>query len=430
MKKNITTLVFLLFYVLLWAHPDQKQVEKALYNLKNVTFTALESSDDNILEYKLQVRQPIDHNDESKGYFDQSVYYVHRGFDRPTVMETNGYTLSHGQTELPKYFDTNYLSVEHRFFGDSTPKDTPYEYLDLQQATADLHQVNQLFKELYKGKWISTGISKGGQTTLFYKYFYPQDVDIAVPYVAPFNKALEDKRIYEFLDNVGSQQCRESIQKVQIALFENKQQILPKLFWYAKGAGLKFDYIGSLEKAYDLAVLEYPFAFWQGGNDCQELPQVQNLDQLTDDFLKISNINFFSDQMMKKFASHYYQAGTQMGYYGYDITPFKQYVSFTENPSAIFMPQGTTTDSFDQSLILEVQKWLDTQANDILYIYGDIDTWSATRVIPSKEVNSKAFMVEDADHYKARVSNMNPKMKKDFFDHFEKITGLKPLKSK
>ncbi|MHC5353006.1 S28 family serine protease [Myroides sp. LJL115] len=427
MKKNIITFLFLLFFVAIWAHPDQKQVEKALYNLKNVTFTQLDSDDDSVLKYKLKVRQPIDHNDESKGYFDQSVYYIHRGFDRPTVMETNGYTLSHGQTELPKYFQTNYLSVEHRYFGDSTPKDTPYEYLTLEQATADLHQVNQLFRELYKGKWISTGISKGGQTTIFYKYFYPEDVDVAVPYVAPFNKSLEDQRIYTFLDTVGSKKCRDAIQKVQTALFENKKQIIEKLRWYAKGARLKFDYIGGLDTAYDLAVLEYDFAFWQGGNDCATLPNIKNIDQLTDDFLKISNIDFFSDAMIKKFASHYYQAGSQMGYYGYDITPFKKYVSFKENPSAIHMPEGTSTDSFDNSLIIKVQNWLDNDANGILYVYGDIDTWSATRVIPSDKVNSKAYMVEDADHYKARVGNMNPQMQQDFFDTFEKFTQLKPI---
>ncbi|MHC5202568.1 S28 family serine protease [Myroides sp. LJL119] len=428
MKKSITTFLFLLFSVLVLAHPDQKQVEKALYNLKNVTFTLLDSPDDSMLRYQLKVRQPIDHNDESKGYFDQSVYYIHRGFDRPTVMETNGYTLSHGQTELPKYFDTNYLSVEHRFFGDSTPNDTPYQYLTLEQATGDLHQVNQLFKELYKGKWISTGISKGGQTTIFYKYFYPDDVDVAVPYVAPFNKSLQDPRIYEFLDQVGTKACRTQIQKVQTALFQNKKQILEKLFWYAKGAKLQFNYIGSLDKAFDLAVLEYDFAFWQGGNNCDELPNTKDVDALTQNLLKISNIDFFSDATIKKFASHYYQAGTQMGYYGYDITPFKKYVSFSENPSAIYMPEGTSTESFDDSLLIKVQNWLDNDANDILYVYGDIDTWSATRVTPSKKVNSKSFMVDNADHYKARVANMNPAMQKEFFEAFKNFTGLEPIK--
>ena len=117
-----------------------------------------------------------------------------------------------------------------------------------------------------------------------------------------------------------------------------------------------------------------------------------------------------------------------MGYYGYDITPFKKYVSFQENPSAIYMPEGTSTADFDDSLLVKVQDWLDNNANQILYIYGQIDTWSATRVTPSDKVDSKSFMVPQADHYKARVSNMDPKMQKEFFDAFQHFTGLTPIK--
>ena len=32
---------------------------------------------------------------------------------------------------------------------------------------------------------LATGISKGGQATMFYRSYFPDDVDISVPYVAP-----------------------------------------------------------------------------------------------------------------------------------------------------------------------------------------------------------------------------------------------------
>lgn len=35
----------------------------------------------------------------------------------------------------------------------------------------DLHAVRNAFKSIYPGKWIATGISKGGQTTLLYRTF-------------------------------------------------------------------------------------------------------------------------------------------------------------------------------------------------------------------------------------------------------------------
>ena len=74
---------------------------------------------------------------------------------------------------------------------------------------------------------MSTGSSKGGQTTLFYKTFYPDDVDASVPYVAPINIAQEDPRLYHFLDTVGDEAARARIKEFQIAMFKREDEILP-----------------------------------------------------------------------------------------------------------------------------------------------------------------------------------------------------------
>ncbi|EHO09128.1 putative secreted tripeptidyl aminopeptidase [Myroides odoratimimus] len=429
MFKKLITLVFLLITVLAVAHPDQKKVEQALYNLKNVTFKQLESKDDSYLLYELRVRQLVDHTDPSKGYFYQKVHFYHKDFDHPMIMETNGYDLYVRASEMVNYLQSNYLNIEHRFFGESIPEGKPWQYLTMEQVTADLHEINQLFKEIYtNNKWISTGISKGGQTSIYYKYFYPNDVDVAIPYVAPFNQALEEPRIYPFLANVGDKSCRDKIYNIQVKLFENKTQILEKLKWYAKGARLSFNYLGSLEKAFEYAVLEYSFGFWQSGHSCTTFPNTKNIDELTEHFLSVSNIDFFSDQTIKRYESHYYQSGTQLGYYGYDITPFKKYVSFTSNPLATFMPEGTTYNNFNDALIQKVKTWLENDANNIIYVYGETDTWSASMVVPSAKVNSKAYVLPKKDHGQARVKNMTPEMRTQFFSTLEKMTGLKPLK--
>ncbi len=425
MQKTLTTLLFLCFYLISFAHPDKKEVEQALYNLKNVTFKQLETKDDSYLLYELYIRQLVDHNDASKGYFNQKVHFYHRGFDRPTIMETNGYDLYVRASEMVNYLQANYLNIEHRYFGESIPEGKPWEYLNMEQVTTDLHEINQLFRELYQGKWISTGISKGGQTSIYYKYFYPNDVDVAIPYVAPFNQSLEEPRIYTFLDKVGDKACRDKIKNIQVSLFKNKKAILEKLNWYAKGARLTFDYVGSLEKAFEYAVLEYSFGFWQSGHSCAVFPKTNNLDELTEHFLSVSNIDFFSDKTIERFASHFYQAGTQLGYYGYDIAPFKQYVSFTKNPLATFMPEGTSYDVFSDELIQKVKVWLDQKANNILYVYGETDTWSASMVVPSSQVNSKAFILPGKDHGEARVKNMSTQMRTEFFKTLEEMTGLK-----
>jgi len=187
------------------AQPDKQRLERELYNLPNVSFTDVSKPGDQYLTYDWMIRQALDHSHPEKGSFYQWVQLRHRGFNRPVVMETHGYQMYRGKNEPEQIMDANCIGVEYRFFGKSVPDTLKWEYLKIEQAAADLHEVNQLLRKIYNGKWFSTGISKGGQTTLFYKYFYPEDVDVAIPYVAPIDNALEDTRIYNFLDTIGTQ---------------------------------------------------------------------------------------------------------------------------------------------------------------------------------------------------------------------------------
>ena len=159
------------------------------------------------LEYQLTVKQPLDHNDTTHGFFFQQVRLVHKDFSKPMVMETEGYAGRAQGNELEKILDCNDLNIEFRYFNKSKPDSLQWQYLTYEQATADLHHINQLFRTLYHSKWISTGISRGAETTLIYKYFYPDDVDASVPYVAPMPNDIEDKRIYSFLDTAGGSAC-------------------------------------------------------------------------------------------------------------------------------------------------------------------------------------------------------------------------------
>jgi len=420
------SLLFAFFFSILsvFAQPDKQQLERALYDLPNVSFTDVTKPGDPFLTYDLMVKQPLDHQHPENGSFYQWVQLRHKGFNLPAVMETHGYGMGRGGNEVEQILNANNIGVEYRFFGKSVPDSLQWEYLTVEQATADLHAVNELFRQLYKGKWFSTGISKGGQTTLYYKYFYPNDVDVAIPYVAPVDNALEDTRIYTFLDTIGTPECRQKIHDFQEFLLKNEDKALEKLEWYAKGAKLKFDYTGNIGKSYELAVLEYSFSFWQWGYLCDSIPTNQKLDDYLNELLKRSNISFFSDRDIEQFAPHYHQA-LQTGYYSYNIAPFKKYIRhFTRNPSAIFPPKSAKPSSFASDLYLNYKKWLDEQANNILYIYGGIDTWSAPRVQVTNQVNSKLFLIPGAHHGTARIKNMPEKMKIEFAGKVKEWTGI------
>jgi hypothetical protein len=422
--KSFTFLLFILTFISGYAQTDKQILEQKLYDLPNVSFTDVTKAGDPYLTYDIMVKQPIDHQKPGKGDFRQWVKLRHRGFGKPTVVETHGYQMHPSVNEIEKILDANNVGVEYRFFGKSVPDSMQWEFLTVEQAAADLHAINQLFRQIYNGKWISTGISKGGQTTLYYKFLYPEDVDVSIPYVAPIDNALEDKRIYTFLDTIGKPECRQKIFDFQKFLLMNEDKALEKLKWYAKGAMVKFNYTGDIGKAYEMAIMEYSFSFWQWGRECDSIPTNKKLDDYLGELLKTSSISFFSDDMVENYGPHYYQAN-ETGYYSYNIEPFKKYIKhFSSNPSAIFTPQSARIIPPYGKINEQLQEWLKTDGNNILYIYGGIDTWSAARVLVSNKVNSKSFLIPGAHHATARVKNLPEEMRKEFTSKIRDWTGL------
>ena len=390
--------------------PAQSDLERRLFELPDVIFKPIDTPEGFENAYELQVKQPIDHNDPAQGFFYQRVFLSHAGFDRPNVIITEGYTRPKNLIyELTKLLDANQIDVEHRYFGTSVPQPLDYAFLTLEQATADLHRVRDLLGRIYREDWVATGISKGGQTTIFYRYFYPEDVAVSVPYVAPLNLDFKDKRIYDFLEKVGSDECRKAIYDTQVRLLKNRDKVLPMLHWYCMGAKNTFDYIG-FEAAFEYAVLEYSFSFWQLGHNCADIPgKDADLEKVVEHFLSVSGLDFFNDESMTGYASHYYQAGTQMGYYGYDTKPFKGLLKvLPEEPSTVFMP-GKMPATFEPTFVRNVSDWLKNDGDNFIYIYGATDTWSATGVPPSSQTNSVWITMPEKDHRNARIANMTAK---------------------
>lgn len=418
MKKYLS--IFILFLSI--SMFGQQSIEEALFDLPDIRFKNISKEGSSTVLYECYIKQPIDHKDESKGHFYLRIHLTHVGFDAPTVMNTNGYYLHSGKNEVAAILDANYVNIEHRFFGKSVPEPKDWNYLTLEQATADLHRINQVFKTIYTKKWVSTGISKGGQTTIFYRYFYPDDVAVSIPYVAPLNLEYEDKRIYKFLDTIGTKECRDKIFHVQETLLKNREEVLLKLKWFSKGANYNFEYLNDFEKAFEFAVLEYPFSFWQWGNNCDDLPtKGDDLDKYIQSFLDIVGLSFYDDKSMDLFAPHYYQASTQMGYYGFETKEFKKLIkALPKNPHASFAPKEAGELKFSNKLPKQVDKWLEKNGNNFVYIYGANDTWSATRVIPSDKVNALYYHMPGRSHGDARIKNLTDKEKKQLEEMLEK----------
>ena len=279
----------LILLVLVCACPAFAQNEGLFQKLKSlpdvVEVTAIKTDTMFRAGYELRVRQPLDHENPGGPSFLQSVYVAHLDESRPVLFETEGYSVRGGgrAKELARILRCNQVVVEHRFFGKSAPDSLPWKYLTTKQAAGDHHHIAVLLKTIYRGKWVSSGTSKGGQTTLFYRYYYPLDVDASVAYVAPVNLSQEDPRIIKFLRTVGTPGERSKIKEFQVALLKREKEILPLIDRIAEKGKLTFS-IGKA-MAYEYSVLEFPCAFWQYGSSTSSIPP---LDAPPDTMLALS----------------------------------------------------------------------------------------------------------------------------------------------
>ncbi|NJO89427.1 MAG: hypothetical protein HC831_11070 [Chloroflexia bacterium] len=115
------------------------------------------------------------------------------------------------------------------------------------------------------------------------------DVDVAIPYVAPINFSKEEPRVFEFLKNVGSEECRSKVFEFQKLVLKNKEKLLPMFEEYAKEKEMTFKM--GYEAAFEYCVLEFSFAFWQWGDlACEEIPS--NADDINAVFSAFEKVGF------------------------------------------------------------------------------------------------------------------------------------------
>ena len=398
----------------LWATSARAQyppdLEAELYRLPDVIFQRVATPMGFKAAYELRIRQPLDHSDPEAGYFEQWVWLSHRGFAVPTVMVAEGYACAENAISEPTdLIGANQVVVEHRFFGRSCPADTlPWQYLDTEQAAADLHRVRELLGRLYHRRpWLCTGISKGGQAALYYRYFYPDDVAVTLPYAAPLMRSTDDRRIPDYLEQAGGAACVAAVEAFQVRILEERQAVLRALGWYALGSGLTFEQIGGLEVALEYAVLEYPMQLWQWHADCALVPEPGDLDADIRHLLAIVDLSLWSDEGIDRYRPHYYQAATEVGYYHYRTDKIATLLThLSGSPSAALpsiLPESTC---YRPRLTRKVTRWLRKHGHRIVYLYGEHDPWSAVGVPPSSRVDALWYQIPDAHHGTARIKSL------------------------
>ena len=362
-------------------------------------------------KYVTYFTQPLDHRHPEKGSFRQRVIVSHVGFDRPTVIVTEGYGAAYAlrsqyREELSKLLNANMIFVEYRYFLESTPEPKDWQYLTAENSADDLHAITTAFKNIYPGKWIATGISKGGQTTLLYRTFYPDDVDISVPYVAPLCYGVEDGRHEPFLHKVSTPENRKKIEDFQLEALKRKATLLPRFEKYCTEKNYSFR--APIEEIYDYSVLEYSFALWQWGPPIRSIPATTaSDDEIFSHLLAISEPGYFTADSPN--ASFFVQAARELGYYGYDVQPFKQYLSIQSSEGylhRLMLPEELKDMPFDKTLSKKITKFLKKQDPKMIFIYGQNDPWTAAGVTWLKNKKNIHVFIQPNGSHLARINTL------------------------
>ena len=197
--------------------------------------------------YRIYFHQPLEHaNPEGEQMPLRAVLLIRKGANLATTLTqccTTGYDIDddmwnapsvymgnwyypNGMNEVAIKYKGNWLCIEHRYFGKSVPSNywKRVEYCTGEEAAADFHALIAALKTSLKGKWVMSGVSKGGIVVAKQHTLYPDDADLFMPYSAPFCDGLNDTSMMAYWTTYSwTDELRNQVKSFQRELIQNKQ---------------------------------------------------------------------------------------------------------------------------------------------------------------------------------------------------------------
>jgi hypothetical protein len=362
------------------------------------------------VRYDLTFAQPIDHARPELGTFPQRAMLMLAAVDRPMVLATSGYNLSSRSRvdELAAMFGANELWYEHRFFVSSIPAAADWSKLDIRQAAGDAHRLAAAFHWLFPARWVNTGVSKGGMTSVYHRRFYPCDVDATVAYVAPVSLAAGDPAYNDFLAGVGGASratCRAELRAFQRRLLERRAEFIPLI----DGTFTQLP----VAQVYELAVLELAFAMWQytspddPQHGCAAIPpaNASRAEMLAFLSYHSSPAGLAADDSLTFYRPYYHQATGELGCpaaFEAGLEDLLQYPG--ADVAATFLPAGTAP-AYDATAMPDVRDWVTTAGARMMFVYGEYDPWSTRMYEPAAALDAARY-VDPAGNHGAKLRSL------------------------
>jgi hypothetical protein len=363
------------------AAADEDDIEARLKAIPGLTILEEKPTSEGFRFFILSFTQYADHRRPTAGTFQQRLTLLHRGFDRPMVFSPGGYYLytDPWRSEPTRLVDGNEISTEHRFFVPSRPQPADWSKLTIWQAATDHHRIVTALRSLYTAKWISTGISRDGQSAVYHRRFYPGDVAGTIAYSAPNDVIdIEDSARDRFFQRVGTESCRKAVENIQIEALRRRAELVPKYAAWAKENNFTFDrYMGDVHRAFEYLVADFRWYFWQSRAlpGCASIPTPKDSSDTILAWFK-SNFDAYPDQSVDKYVPYYYHAATQVGWPDVRNSHLVRHLKYPRGTARDFVPKELPAKS-QPLVMLDIDLWVKLHGRNLLFIYSQNDPWSA-----------------------------------------------------
>lgn len=400
--------IIILFYACQKEDPGPVDLLDRLNAIEGMTAIEIEPKYGYPRAFQIDFEQPLDHRNPDGAKFLQRIYLSHSSEESPMIFGPSGYgSTAISVQEIAGIMQTNNLSVVHRFFIEAEPHGMDWTYLTIKQAADDHHRIVDVFKKIYKDKWISSGVSKGGLTSLFHKRFYPGDVDATIAYVSPIEFGTADPRFSVFLDGIGSQECRDRILAFQRRCLVERDSLLPRMMqWLDQN---NYTISGNPEAIFESNVRSYDWTFWQYHSyDCSQIPgEEESYDEMIIHLINVTKLYRSSDEMEYYFRPYVYQAYTEIGYPERNYDKLNDLLKF--DPDSLLnvdLDYYGVPVIYNPATILDINDWLINHGDNIIYLYGSIDPWTGGEIALEGKTNALKIMQEDGDHL-IKIANLD-----------------------
>lgn len=420
--------------------------------------------------YLVEFEQPIDWENPDLGTFKQRVFVGFSETADVTCYSCGGYSMN--DVFLPTYFETadvqediksrydaNYVELEYRFFAESAPEGLSFEndqywkYMTSENASKDFHHVITELGKVMNGSTIFYGGSKGGYTTENMAYYFPDDIDAYVSYVAPLCDGTNDTRLYDALytsigdadPRYGTETAahnRDVVKAMQSFLLKDEVRTVlqPLLTPSVEGLNLHISPLVTEDEAYEVAVVEFGGQIWQYLQNFDTYENVLAMPEGTEEefqakVMAAATLFFNQSTLMgiacdSVFEPYYIQCYQEMGALQINLSYLRDAgANIKTLPEKevdllkrLWCPLAVNANlKYDDAHRNEMIKFMDTTEKDIIKIVGLSDIWYAAKA-PNTD-NEHIHYFEVAGSHLATISSMDAKNKEECYAVLDSLLG-------